>query len=64
MAGIHEMDVRTRITTCLLLKKLEKNQEYCQQIGVRDSSHFANSSKYDKNGNVMCMEKMIGISGS
>ena len=48
MAERTYMDVRSRIATCLLLKKLDMNKAYSQKIGVQDTSHYENSASYDK----------------
>lgn len=45
MAERTYMDVRSRIATCLLLKKLDMNKAYSQKIGVQDASHYENSAK-------------------
>ena len=35
------LDIRSRIATCLLLDKMAENDEWSQRIGVRDSSHYS-----------------------
>ena len=54
MAERTYMDVRSRIATCLLLKKLDMNKVYSQKIGVQDSSHYRKSANLDKNEDGAC----------
>ncbi len=49
MAERTYMDVRSRIATCLLLNKLDKNKKYSQKITVQDSSHYETSVHHDTN---------------
>ncbi len=34
------MDTKMRITTILLIEKIANNQEYAQDIGISDGSHY------------------------
>ena len=43
------LDIRSRIATCLLLDKMAENDELSQRIGVRDSSHYTDPAAKDRN---------------
>ena len=51
MVSRKQMDARKRVATCMLLNKLAMNQNYSQQIGLQDSSHYVSFAENDKNMN-------------
>lgn len=46
MAVIKGIEVKSRIATCMLLRKLAINREYGNRIGIQDDSHYTNPAKY------------------